>query len=109
MKKLVSLMLVPGSFEQGFAVTLRIFDETGDKSQAVGSLPPSPTLAKLFLQWEATYQQVGMEKSRIKPKPIEITNISQRELGIQLVNQFNNWLNSIATLQLIEPTFKPPS
>lgn len=56
MGKRVILTLMPGSFEQGFPVILRIKEdgapaETG--IQVVGQLPPAPNILEVFKQWKS--------------------------------------------------------
>lgn len=97
MGKRVILTLMPGSFEQGFPVILRIREdgataETG--IQVVGQLPPAPNMLELFKQWQSAYRQIVMPHSRIKPKHCQVTNFSCRQLVSELALSLNDWLNS---------------
>jgi len=97
MGKRVILTLMPGSFEEGFPVILRIREdgataETG--IQVLGKLPPAPNILELFKQWQSAYRQMVMPHSRIKAKPVQVTNFSCRELSSQLAERLNDWLNS---------------
>ena len=97
MRKRVILTLMSGNFEQGFPVILRI-REDGTPAEAgiqvLGKLPPSPNILELFKQWQSAYRQMVLPCSRIKPKPVQITNFSCRELGLELSEHLNDWLNS---------------
>lgn len=97
MAKRVVLTLLKGSLEQGFPAILRIREdrallETG--LQVTGQLPPAPELLAAFDHWCSAYRQSVLPNSRIKPKPGQITNISCRQLSLDLAAQLNRWLNS---------------
>jgi CHASE2 domain-containing sensor protein len=86
-----------GSFEQGFPVILRISEdgalaETG--IQIPGKLPPAPNILESFKNWQSAYRQSVMVHSRIKAKPAQITNVSYRELGDEVAECLNDWLNA---------------
>ncbi len=103
MKKRVILTLMPGSIDQGFPVVLRITTNglpTEQETQFVGQLPPAPELLQLLYRWQSAYRKTTGLQSRIKAKPGQVTqeaNISSQKLGLQLVEELNNWLNSGAT------------
>ena len=98
MGKKVILTLIQGSFEQGFPVILRIESgsATAEQSiQVVGKLPPAPQILELLQQWQSAYRQIVMlHSSRIKPKLSQVTNVSCRQLGSNLSENLNIWLNS---------------
>ncbi len=97
MGKRVILTLIPGSFEHGFPVILRIESEgtTAQREiQVIGQLPPAPQILQLFKHWQSAYRQIVMPHSRIKPRPAQVTNVSCYQLGSQLALELNNWLNS---------------
>lgn len=103
MRKRVTLTLMPGSIDQGFPVVLRITTNglnTEQETQFVGYLPPAPELLKVLHRWQSAYRQITVLHSRIKAKPGQVTqeaNISSQQLGLQLVKELNNWLNSGVT------------
>jgi hypothetical protein len=95
MAKRVILTLMEGNFEQGFPVILRIQGDGATAETVIqGRLPPAPDILELFNNWQSAYRQLVMPHSRIKPKPAQVTNFSSRELGLELENRLNNWLNS---------------
>ena len=97
MGKRVILTLMPGSFDQGFPVILRIREDsaTGDPEiQVVGQLPPAPNILELFQQWQSVYRQMGRLSYRLTPKSGQVTNFSCRQLSLDLAKSLNNWLNS---------------
>lgn len=64
----VIFKLMPGSFEQGFSVILRIREDgaTADPGiQVVGQLPPALNILELFKQWQSAYRQMRTPSSRI--------------------------------------------
>ena len=96
MGKRVILTLMPGSLEQGFPVILRIKQdgapaETG--IQVVGQLPSAPNIGEDFQQWQSAYYQL-MPHSCIKDNLCQVTNFSCHQLGSQLAERLNDWLNS---------------
>ena len=86
----VILTLMPGSFEQGFPVILRIEKD----EQVIGHLPPAPHLLQLLERWQLDYRQMVLPSSRIKLKPVQVTNISYDRMGDRVARSFNDWLNS---------------
>ena len=95
MGKRVILTLLPGNFEQGFGVDLRIKeDDASAESGIQGQLPSASNLPKLFKQWQSEYEEIVTPHFRIKPSPAQVTNISYRQLGSQLAKGLNDWLNS---------------
>lgn len=94
---------MPGSFQQGFPVILRIREDgTADNEiQTVGHLPPATDILEPFINWQlayrdwqSVYRQTVMSQERIIPRPDGVTNVSWVELGSQLKERLNNWLNS---------------
>ena len=97
MSKRVILTLMPGSFEQGFPVILRIKSDSGTADreiQVVGQMPPAPNILQLFKQWQSAYRQIVMPHSRIEPLPNQVINVSCHQLGFELSQGINEWLNS---------------
>jgi CHASE2 domain-containing sensor protein len=98
MRKRVILTLMEGSFEQGFQVILRIREDGAPADtgiQVIGRLPPAPQLPEAFNNWQSAYRQtVTLGFGRIVPTPGQVTNLSWHDLGSQLVECLNNWLNS---------------
>lgn len=97
MKKLVILTLTQGSLSEGFAVTLRLKEDSHtieQETQVLGYLPPAPELTTLFSQWQSAYHQLVQQYSRMKAKPAQVTNLSCRQLGVRLSSDFNSWLNA---------------
>lgn len=102
MGKRVTLLLMPGSFEQGFPVILRIKDgATDDAVQFTGRLPSAPHLLETFNKWQLAYNQMLTLHYRIKSKPGQVTNVSWQELGFelrklgsQLAGCLNSWVNA---------------
>ncbi|MGL5940166.1 MAG: CHASE2 domain-containing protein [Waterburya sp.] len=93
----VIFTIMAGSFEQGFPVILRIY-ENGQTSetgiQIVGRLPASASILEKFLTWQLAYRQIIVPNSRIKAKRVQITNISWCQLDSDIIIHLNNWLNS---------------
>jgi WD40 repeat protein len=94
---------MPGSFEQGFPVILWIREDgaADTEIQAVGHLPPAADILEPFINWQlayrnwqSAYRQTVMSQERIIPRPDRVTNFSWIELGSQLKERLNNWLNS---------------
>ena len=97
MRKRVVITLMEGSFEQGFPALLQISEYnalTRTDIQIPGQLPANPNIPKQFRNWQLAYRQIVMPHSRIRAKPAQVTNISCSQLGNQLVNSLNDWLNS---------------
>jgi len=102
MRKRVILTLMEGSFEQGFPVILRIREDgatSETETQVTGRLPLAPYILEAFNnwqsaygQWQSAYRQTVMRNPRIKPIP-GVTNFSCRDLGSQLAERLNEWLN----------------
>jgi len=97
MSKRVILRLIEGSFEQGFPVILRIREgSTLHETEVSGRLPAASSVLRAFNNWQSAYDQ-WQSTYRIRPKLGQVTNFSCREiaeLGSQLVECFNEWLNS---------------
>ena len=96
MKKRALLTLLEGSFEQGFPTILQISSAksgTNIETQATGRLPPAPDLWVTWQNWQRAYRQTVRPQSRIKAKSGQITNISCYQLGLELRDSLNNWLN----------------
>jgi hypothetical protein len=97
MGKRVILTLMEGSFEQGFPAILRISSDGANAEAAIqiaGKLPSAPNILEAFKNWQLAYRQLVMPHCRIKAKRAQVTNISCFELGSDLVECLNDWLNS---------------
>ncbi|MCA1993104.1 MAG: CHAT domain-containing protein, partial [Coleofasciculus sp. S288] len=97
MDKRVILTLMEGNFEQGFRAILRISSNdtpAGGAIQLLGKLPPALNVLETFKSWQLAYHQLVMPHCRIKAKRAQITNISCLQLGSDLLECLNEWLNS---------------
>lgn len=97
MDKRVILTLMEGSFEQGFQTILRISSNGTPAEGAIqllGKLPPALNVLETFKSWQLAYHQLVMPHCRIKAKRAQVTNISCIQLGSDLVECLNEWLNS---------------
>lgn len=97
MDKRVILTLMEGSFEQGFRAILRISSNSTPAEGAIqllGKLPPALNVLDAFKSWQLAYHQLVMPHCRIKAKRAQVTNISCLQLGSDLVECLNEWLNS---------------
>jgi CHASE2 domain-containing sensor protein len=95
--KRVVLTFVSGDFETGFDVLLRLKSaETLNRSdiQMIGQLPAAPELRQTLEHWRSSYAQLAQLQSRIVFQDPQVTNISYQNLGVELEQQFNEWLNS---------------
>ncbi len=97
MRKRVILTLMKGSFEQGFPAILRISENnvlTQTAIQIPGKLPPAPKIADKLIHWQLAYHQrlVGVRAFTIPDQ--QVTNVSSTQLGTDLVDSLNDWLNS---------------
>lgn len=94
--KQVILSIMPGSLQTGFPVRLEIKADPNFKTVArlTGCLPAAPILSSLLQKWQSAYKQLITPKFRLGTKSIQITNFSFEEIGIQLVDEYNNWLSS---------------
>ncbi|MBP0017159.1 MAG: CHAT domain-containing protein [Cyanobacteria bacterium SBLK] len=92
-----------GDLQQDTAVTLEIRSEDNvlsTQTRTKGSLPPVPTLAQQYRNWQSLYRNLWFV-SRIEDSENSVFQGSPRELEIafrqtseQLVHQFNQWLRS---------------
>lgn len=94
--KQVLLSVMDGSWEAGFPVMLEIKSDVNLKPivRLTGWLPPAPKLSILLQEWRSLYHQLITPQFRLGAKPIQITNVSDEEIGCQLASECNNWLNS---------------
>jgi WD40 repeat protein len=87
-----------GSFEQGFPVLLRIREDgsVNEIAQAVGHLPPAVDVLEAFQNWQSAYDSWHSDyrQNRITPRQNPVTNVNWDELGSQMRERLNNWLNS---------------
>ena len=97
MKKRSRLTLLEGSFETGFPAILQIsFERNGTKieTQVSGRLPPAPEVGLTWQCWQQAYRQLATYNYwRMKAKAGQITNISYPQLGEELSDRLNHWLN----------------
>lgn len=97
MKKRVILTLMEGSFEQGFPAILQISENntlTETAIQILGKLPPAPDILEKFTDWQLAYNQILMVVRAITVPVQKVTNVSSSQLGTDLVDSLNHWLNS---------------
>jgi CHASE2 domain-containing sensor protein len=97
MRKRVILTLMEGSYEQGFPAILRISENnvlTETAIQIPGKLPPAPKIIEKFIHWQLAYNQILMAVRTITVPVQEVTNVSSTQLGTDLVDSLNDWLNS---------------
>jgi len=92
MEKKVTLTVMPGSFEQGLPVLLRI-KSNAEPLQEFGKLPKTQTIVKLFNQWQSDYRDLIKTNFRIKSLQNHLTHLSYRQIGDDLSQGINDWLN----------------
>jgi len=60
MAKLILLKFERGNFQDGFEVTLRVSEDSGDNlawlTEISGQFPPSPNLPERYQQWHSDYE-----------------------------------------------------
>lgn len=96
MAKLVLLSFGNGSFEQGFPVTLQIWEDNQLLAKFPGKLPPDTEIPELYSSWQSRHK-IGLQKFRLEPKLNQVTNISKPELHTlskKLGQRINTWINS---------------
>jgi len=91
MEKQVILTMMPGKFEQGIPVILQIRPKG---IQIAGKLPQTDKIVGLFNQWQSDYRRIVMSDSRLKPLQNQLTNLSSQNLGADLSQGINNWLET---------------
>jgi len=99
MGKVVELNL-DGNLEQGLKVNLAISTEGSIREVEIfGNLPPAPELQKIYHLWKLNYRSLN-SSARISVKKITYNASIQKhkseciELGIQLKQELNQWLNA---------------
>jgi CHASE2 domain-containing sensor protein len=96
-----------GSLEEGFQVALEISDRhLGLISEAMGELPPAPTLAQALSHWRTAYRKsVGTARISMESVSVETGSLAQiatcREASKVLETELNQWL-AAAGFQAIE-------
>lgn len=97
MAKLVVLKLINGDFEQGFLVTLQIWEEgVRPLAETIGNLPPSLEILEQHRNWDSTYRGLG-GNLRIGAPAKQVKNFSIADVNqaaLVLKDSLNNWLNS---------------
>ena len=102
MGKLAKLSFGEGSFEQGFAVTFQVGDETAHPStNLTASLPASPDLLRAYLHWQAIYSDL-LATGLITGRPLCLPKQAQPTVSLedchqaaqQLSDRLNHWLRS---------------
>jgi CHASE2 domain-containing sensor protein len=98
MTKLVVLKLGDGNFNQGFAVTLQIGEESDrPESEITGRLSPCPEMPLYYTRWQSSYLQLG-KTYRLDAEKIQVTNVSINQscedLAHALRARFNTWLRA---------------
>ncbi|GBE91187.1 CHASE2 domain-containing protein [Nostoc cycadae] len=98
MAKLVVLKFGDASFNQGFAVTLQIGEESDrPTTEITGRLPPCPEMPLYYTRWQSSYRQIG-NSYRLDAEKIQVTNVSItqscQDLAHVLQARFNTWLRT---------------
>ncbi|AOY81568.1 CHASE2 domain-containing protein [Moorena producens JHB] len=96
--KLVVLKIGDGSFDQGFPVTLQIWEEGKSPSlEITGRLPPAPEIMQSCQSWTTSYHSLGLP-SRLEASVVQVTNVSKLERCYNaaqvLGDRLNAWLYS---------------
>ncbi|WP_421655138.1 ABC transporter substrate-binding protein [Leptothermofonsia sp. ETS-13] len=104
MAKRVVFNIEEGSFEQGFPVTIRIWETAQPHYREVrGKFPPAPQIHEYYNQWQDIYRRLGVIQ-RITVPPSQITNVSNIEECEAAANVLevglNEWLNQPAVRSL---------
>lgn len=97
MGTLVIFEIGNGSFEEGFPVTLRIWQDGKPHFDEIrGTLPPAPEIPIGYQHWQSTYHRLGAIHRIILPEQ-QITNVSTVEecnnAATALESSLNHWLN----------------
>lgn len=98
MTKLVVLKFGDGNFNQGFAVTLQIGEESDrPATEITGRLSPCPEMPLYYTRWQSSYLQLG-KTYRLDAEKIQVTNVSInqscQDLAHALRARFNAWLRA---------------
>jgi CHASE2 domain-containing sensor protein len=98
MGKLVVLKFTDGSFEQGFAVTLQIGEESDRPTTEIsGKLPPCPEMPLYYSHWQSSYRRLG-NAYRLDAEKVQVTNVSITQdchnTAHILWARFNTWLKA---------------
>ncbi len=96
--KLVVLKIGDGSFDQGFPVTLQIWEEgKSPLLEITGRLPPGPEILQSCQNWTTSYHSLGL-RSRLEASVVQVTNVSKLERCYNaaqvLGDRLNTWLSS---------------
>ena len=93
--KLVVLRIADGNFDRGFAVSLRIGEDSDRllSTEMPGRLPPSPELFEAYRNWQTEYL-LAVKGARMKKPERQKTNISQDTAAKKLKTNLNYWLDS---------------
>ncbi len=108
MAKWVFFKLGDGDFEQGFPVTLQIWDD-GDLVarylpttarpgvEITGKLPPAPDILQHYTCWQSAYRGLGLNP-RLEAEAAQVTNVSVTDdcynAAQKLLNNMNAWLKA---------------
>ncbi|MCC5640520.1 CHASE2 domain-containing protein [Nostoc sp. CHAB 5844] len=98
MAKLVVLKFGDANFNQGFAVTLQIGEESDrPTAEITGRLPPCPEMPLYYSRWQSSYRQLG-NGYRLDAEKMQVTNVSItqscQDLAHVLQARFNTWLRT---------------
>jgi CHASE2 domain-containing sensor protein len=97
-EKLVILKLEPGSFEQGFSVTLQIGEEAARPTlEIIGDLPPALEVLQDYEHWQTSYRSLDLRGRPMGiPKPTKkvATVVECQQAAEQLRVRFNHWLQA---------------
>lgn len=100
MGQLATLKFSDGSFEQGFAITLQMGDETVRPSTEInGKLPPNQDILPTYRYWQALYHSVISStlegRPLCLPKQMPAATLEECQQSAQaLSTHFNRWLRS---------------
>ena len=98
MAKWVFFKLGDGDFEQGFPVTLQIWDDGSSPSlEITGKLPPAPDIIQHYTRWQSAYRGLGLNP-RLEAEAAQVTNVSVTDdcynAAQKLLNNMNAWLKA---------------
>jgi CHASE2 domain-containing sensor protein len=89
MSQRIRLTILAGSFDTGFPCTLQY-----PQGKIQGFLPPATLLPEIYTAWKDDYYYNVLSSSRIKAVPTQVTHLSRKRSGSELVESLNKWLNS---------------
>ena len=101
MAKLILLKFERGNFQDGFEVTLRMSEDSGDNlswlTEISGQFPPSPNIPELYQQWYSDYETLDKLRISVKKGHVGHTDDIPKQCAKSakdFKNAFKNWLFS---------------